>query len=552
MSNLNAFRSALQNAVPYADAYGPIYFNQNAIYDILGIENALYGTSVDLVYGQLSDGSLALDWVNRAVYDAYNAEVANWSGSSLNIPANVNNSNNASLNFAGGGAYIEYDGNNLTFGNATQSYFNNQIYANYGIAMNADLDMGNQSINNVYDINCANTFYGYQVQAEYYTNSGNNGQPAFPYGLISDGQIYLTSSQDVNFNGSQYLYNDGGTSSLRLSGSNPNFYVDGYGSFDAGVFINDSGYYGVFGYGGAGFLINGNNWSAQNGLSLDMNGYDIGNVNSIGVNYIYPSASSTPYIDMVNGYLADFSGNTSIDWTTRYLADSSGITSVDWSARTLHDTFGNVIITYATGANVLDCVGGIGALYLQGVNGTDPYVDLMTAGSGFLNDGNYVSVDWVNRLLKNVAGANTVDWEFGALNDSTGSGKIDWENSLLYDSGAWTSIDWQSRQLCDTSGFPILDWSNAVLPIYINGDTGIDGNLYVNTMSNLVNDGPVEFLKGVKLAPTAVASLVGVEGTMAYVNDANAPSVGATVAGGGSAKCLVCYNNTNWIVTALL
>lgn len=41
-------------------------------------------------------------------------------------------------------------------------------------------------------------------------------------------------------------------------------------------------------------------------------------------------------------------------------------------------------------------------------------------------------------------------------------------------------------------------------------------------------------------------------GAQAYVTDSNAPAVGSTVASGGSAKCLVASNGTNWIVTALL
>jgi hypothetical protein len=36
------------------------------------------------------------------------------------------------------------------------------------------------------------------------------------------------------------------------------------------------------------------------------------------------------------------------------------------------------------------------------------------------------------------------------------------------------------------------------------------------------------------------------------VTDASAPAVGSTVTGGGSAKCLVTYNGTNWIVISLL
>ena len=39
----------------------------------------------------------------------------------------------------------------------------------------------------------------------------------------------------------------------------------------------------------------------------------------------------------------------------------------------------------------------------------------------------------------------------------------------------------------------------------------------------------------------------GVVGDRVYVTDANAPSYGATVAGGGAVTIPVFYNGTNWI-----
>lgn len=53
-----------------------------------------------------------------------------------------------------------------------------------------------------------------------------------------------------------------------------------------------------------------------------------------------------------------------------------------------------------------------------------------------------------------------------------------------------------------------------------------------------------------KLAPLAFASLPAspVEGMMAWVNDSNTATWGATVAGGGADKVLAVYNGTNWTV----
>jgi hypothetical protein len=47
----------------------------------------------------------------------------------------------------------------------------------------------------------------------------------------------------------------------------------------------------------------------------------------------------------------------------------------------------------------------------------------------------------------------------------------------------------------------------------------------------------------------AAASWPGAE---AYVTDANSPTVGSTVASGGSGRARVSSNGTNWIVTAVI
>ena len=101
---------------------------------------------------------------------------------------------------------------------------------------------------------------------------------------------------------------------------------------------------------------------------------------------------------------------------------------------------------------------------------------------------------------------------------------LDWVYRSLTGNDATSAIDWGARTLHGTGGSSCVDWSSGT-PVFSFGAT---------------------------LTPTAVASLVGNEGTIAYVNNATTPVIGVAVTGGGAAKCLVCYNGTSWIVTALL
>jgi hypothetical protein len=61
------------------------------------------------------------------------------------------------------------------------------------------------------------------------------------------------------------------------------------------------------------------------------------------------------------------------------------------------------------------------------------------------------------------------------------------------------------------------------------------------------------FPYGAYYQPTFVSSLpTPYEGYVNYVDDATSPVIGSAVVGGGAAKCLVCYNGTDWIVTSIL
>lgn len=126
----------------------------------------------------------------------------------------------------------------------------------------------------------------------------------------------------------------------------------------------------------------------------------------------------------------------------------------------------------------------------------------------------YIGIDSTLRFYDGTAHVDMVDWSSGLLRKSVGGGV------------AATTVDWVNSRLLDGYGTTCLDWSTS----------------------------SPSFPQGATYNPTAVVSLPAtpVEGTIAYVNDALVPVIGSAVANGGSAKCLVCYNGTSWIVTALL
>lgn len=77
---------------------------------------------------------------------------------------------------------------------------------------------------------------------------------------------------------------------------------------------------------------------------------------------------------------------------------------------------------------------------------------------------------------------------------------------------------------------------------------------YVDAYYGFTTSGYAAFFPyGIYYQPTYVINLPSAnEGYVNYVNDATSPVIGSAVVGGGADKCLVCYNGTDWIVTALL
>lgn len=93
----------------------------------------------------------------------------------------------------------------------------------------------------------------------------------------------------------------------------------------------------------------------------------------------------------------------------------------------------------------------------------------------------------------------------------------------------------------------LFGFSSAEQP---DGDSTMDVAFFRPAAGTVAINDAASGVGTLKHTPTAIASLPGtpVAGMVRAVNDANAPSLGATVASGGSAYALVWYNNANWTV----
>jgi len=203
--------------------------------------------------------------------------------------------------------------------------------------------------------------------------------------------------------------------------------------------------------------------------------------------------AETSALHIANG-IVDGSAISSIDTNTRLLKRSGGTTELDWE----------------------NCLIGGGAF--QG------RIDWSSAKLQNWNGSSFgQTLDWANGYLYDYYSNISVDWFNGYMSDG-GNISLDWVYRSLTGNDATFAIDWGSRTLHGTGGSSCVDWSSGT-PVFSFGAT---------------------------LTPTAVASLVGNEGSISYVNDADTPVVGSAVVSGASDKCLVCYNGTSWIVTALL
>jgi hypothetical protein len=193
--------------------------------------------------------------------------------------------------------------------------------------------------------------------------------------------------------------------------------------------------------------------------------------------------------------------------------------------------------TSSTGAKIYSDSGRGAEIYTtSGLYAADIY----NAGSG---GGAYISSNsGTGARIETVSGSYAAD----IYHAGSGAGA-----NIYSDSGV-------GAQIITNSGFAAADIYNAGIGIGANISSASGDHLNVGANLLVVaNNGDTTLTglliaKAVTVTPNTVAALTGGEGTISYVNDATTPVIGVAVAGGGSAKCLVCYNGTSWIVTSLL
>jgi hypothetical protein len=189
-----------------------------------------------------------------------------------------------------------------------------------------------------------------------------------------------------------------------------------------------------------------------------------------------------------------------------------------------------------------------------GINGdgTQDLMNLLKDGSSMLKLSSTGTLTNTSDIIVNRSGSGT---HFAV--QTSGSNRIrlaDFSGSSSYVSldqntaviQGGTSTDWYiSRASAGVTNFGTSS-SNALGSIAFANATA-SGTLAVTGISTLTG--------GSKLGATVVGSLPSAASNTyleLIVTDSLAPVAGSTVAAGGSAKCKVCSNGTNWIVTATL
>lgn len=79
---------------------------------------------------------------------------------------------------------------------------------------------------------------------------------------------------------------------------------------------------------------------------------------------------------------------------------------------------------------------------------------------GILGDGAFDSLDWINRIAKDAAGASSVGWNERMLRDVAGDPAINWASRLLRNTGGATIFDWENLLLHMQTG-GIIDFGTA-------------------------------------------------------------------------------------------
>lgn len=160
--------------------------------------------------------------------------------------------------------------------------------------------------------------------------------------------------------------------------------------------------------------------------TMNINGNDITNAVTLGVNYIQPSEGGITLIDLAND------GNNG-------LFDYNGFQSVAWFDRGLVDVTGSFIV-----------------------------------------------VDWANARLTDNFHVQSLNWNTRTLTDNSGTVLADWNQGLLTDGGQ-QSIDWASRIICFNNGSIAIDYDTPGAMKFQHSNEGTAG--YVWTSTDTVGSG---------------------------------------------------------------
>ena len=119
----------------------------------------------------------------------------------------------------------------------------------------------------------------------------------------------------------------------------------------------------------------------------------------------------------------------------------------------------NTYSTNVTADDIYPITGGANKLHINlpgGLLYAGTGVVINTSAQRLLDSAATSSVQWADRLLKDVTGSAT---------------SIDWNSRLLIDSSSVNSVDWESRQLLDASGVNAFIWADRIF--YNSGGTAV-------------------------------------------------------------------------------
>ena len=447
-----------------------------------------------------------------------------------------------------GGAYISAaggeGGSSITMGNVDNIGMNSILSANAGIQINGGIGSTGIDMNN-YVINGIAAIGAYGGSDCYLPTSGGN---------------LLTDATGVSYTGASANLDLGSNGLEALTVNTANGYTTQGGSayFPYGFYV------------GADVNIYGWDLEGANNVYAYVGYY--GGTKSSPAAAIFPSGFDAGSNSGVVGSLltgTDLSQALSVD--NRQLIGSDGIPRAGWNNYGLNFGWDGSSGFYHT----LD---GNGINTPEGLVVDLGYKQLKTSGGA--------SLDWANRQLLGTDGTTVVAaWNNnGAPNfpqgiDSVGSGYIMSGQGFVGYNGNPSEATFPNGLACNTmqglsqgdvdflygvnaaygfksnGGAAYFPFGATMADNLVMGGQPIDDahSIAVDAITNRMVTGAPAFTYGASYTPTAAASLAGtVEGSINYVNDADAPVIGSAVTGGGSAKCLVCYNGTDWIVTALL